>query len=195
VFRILDGLVRDGRIRNYGVSVETIEEATLALGHSGVQSIQIIFNLFRQRPAETLFPLAQKRGVAIIARVPLASGLLTGKLSRASTFAADDHRRFNIRGEAFDVGETFSGVPLEAGLAAVEELKPLVPAGWTLSQFALRWILMHDAVTTVIPGCKTPEQVDENMGAATLPPLAPGVMTRTREIYDRHLRPHVHARW
>jgi aryl-alcohol dehydrogenase-like predicted oxidoreductase len=195
VFRMLEDLVRDGRIRNYGVSVERIEEATLALQYPGVQSIQIIFNLFRQRPAETLFPLAQKRRVAIIARVPLASGLLTGKLTRESTFAADDHRRFNLHGEAFDVGETFSGVPLAAGLAAVDELRPLVPAGWTMAQFALRWILMHEAVTTVIPGCKTPAQVDDNMAAATLAPLDPGVMARTREIYDRHVRPHVQARW
>jgi aryl-alcohol dehydrogenase-like predicted oxidoreductase len=195
VFGILDDFVRGGQIRHYGVSVEKIEEARLALQHPGVQSIQIIFNLFRQRPAEELFHLARERQVAIIARVPLASGLLTGKMTRESTFAPDDHRHFNIRGQAFDVGETFSGVPLEAGLAAVEELRPLVPPGWSMAQFALRWILMHDAVTTVIPGCKTAAQVDDNMAAADLPPLDASVMRRAREIYDRHVRPHVRERW
>ena len=195
VFKVLDELVREGRIRAYGVSVEKIEEATLALQYPGLQSIQIIFNLFRQRPADELFALAKKRKVAIIARVPLASGLLTGKVTRESTFAADDHRNFNIKGQAFDVGETFSGVPLEAGLAAVEELRPLVPKGWSMAQFALRWILMHDAVTTVIPGCRTPGQVDDNLAAAELPPLEAATMRRAREIYDRLIRPHVHARW
>jgi aryl-alcohol dehydrogenase-like predicted oxidoreductase len=195
VFRILDEFVREGRLRAYGVSVEKIEEARLALDHPGVQSIQIIFNLFRQRPAEELLGLAKQRRVSIIARVPLASGLLTGKITRESTFAADDHRNFNLKGQAFDVGETFSGVPLDAGLAAVEELRPLVPKGATMAQFALRWILMHDAVTTVIPGCKTPAQVDDNLAAAALPPLDPATMSTARAIYDRHVRPHVHARW
>ncbi len=195
VFRILDGFVQDGRLRHYGVSVETIEEATLALRHPGVRSIQIVFNLLRQRPAEELFGLARKRQIAIIARVPLASGLLSGRITRETAFPADDHRNFNRRGEAFDVGETFSGVPLEAGLAAVEEFRALVPAGWTLSQFALRWILMHDAVTTVIPGCRSARQVDDNAAAAELPPLDAGTMRRAREIYDRHVRPQVHARW
>jgi aryl-alcohol dehydrogenase-like predicted oxidoreductase len=195
VFEILDGFVRDGRLRGYGVSVETIEEAKLALEHPAVRSIQIIFNLFRQRPAEELFPLARERRVAIIARVPLASGLLTGQVTRDRVFAADDHRTFNRRGEAFDVGETFSGVPFEAGLAAVEELRALVPPGATLAQFALSWILAHPAVTTVIPGCRTPAQVDENLAAEDLPPPGPAAMARAREIYDRHVRPHVHARW
>ncbi|HZE96764.1 MAG TPA: aldo/keto reductase [Planctomycetota bacterium] len=195
VFTILDDFVSQGRLRAYGVSVEKIEEAMLALDQDGVQSIQIIFNLFRQRPAEQLFDLAKKRGVSIIARVPLASGLLTGKITGESRFAADDHRNFNIRGQAFDVGETFSGVPLEAGLAAVEELRALVPKGRTMAQFALRWILMHDAVTTVIPGCKTVAQVDDNLASAELPPLSPSTMNRAREIYDRHIRVHVHKRW
>ena len=195
VFRILDGFVQDGRLSHYGVSVETVEEATLALRHPGVRSIQIIFNLLRQRPAEELFGLARRQQVAIIARVPLASGLLSGRIGRETAFPADDHRNFNRRGEAFDVGETFSGVPLEAGLAAVEELRAIVPAGWTMSQFALRWILMHDAVTTVIPGCRTAAQVDDNAAAAGLPPISAGTMGRAREIYDRLVRPHVHARW
>ncbi len=195
VFSILDGLVGGGRIRAYGVSVETIEEAMLALAHPGVQSIQIIFNLFRQRPAEQLLELARKRQVAIIARVPLASGLLAGKITAASSFPQDDHRNFNIRGQAFDVGETFSGVPLEAGLGAVEALRPLVPRGATLAQFALRWILMHPGVTTVIPGCRTPEQVDENVAALGIPPLDSRTMERCRAIYDERIRTHVHARW
>ncbi len=195
VFRVLDDFVREGRIKNYGTSVETIEEAKLALDQPGVQSIQIIFNMFRQRPIEELFPLAQKRKVAIIARVPLASGLLTGRVTKARAFSADDHRNFNRNGEAFDVGETFSGVPLDIGLAAVEELKGILPKGWTLAQFALRWILMHDAVTTVIPGCKTAHQVEDNMKAADLPAIPAATMSAVREIYDRLILPHVATRW
>ncbi len=195
VFAILDDFVSQGRIRGYGVSVEKIEEAELALKHPGVRSIQIIFNLFRQRPSEKLFAAAKKRKVGIIARVPLASGLLTGKITKDSKFAKDDHRNFNIRGEAFDVGETFSGVPLEAGLAAVEELKALVPKGSTPAQFALRWILMHDAVTTVIPGCKTLAQVDDNVAAVELRPLSASTLKRAKEIYTRHIKPQVHKRW
>jgi len=195
VFTILDEFVSQGRIRAYGVSVEKIEEAKLALAHSGVQSIQIIFNLLRQRPAEDLFALAKKRKVAIIARVPLASGLLTGKMTAQTTFAKDDHRYFNRKGEAFDVGETFSGVPLEAGLAAVESFRPLVPAGATMAQFALRWILSHEAVTTVIPGCKSPEQVEDNLAALRREPPDAKTLKRCRAIYDDLIRPHVHKRW
>lgn len=194
VFGLLDELVREGKIRHYGVSVETVEEARLALEHP-IRSIQIIFNLFRQRPAEELFAEAARRRVAIIARVPLASGLLSGRVTPETRFPADDHRAFNRRGEAFDVGETFSGVPLEAAWPALEALRALVPAGWTLAQFALRWILMHEAVTVVIPGCRTPAQVDANLRAAAMPPLDAGTMRACREIYDRHLRPLVHARW
>jgi aryl-alcohol dehydrogenase-like predicted oxidoreductase len=193
--RVFDLLEQDRGIRFYGVSVETIEQATLALDYPGVQSIQIIFNIFRQRPADELFSRAQEKKVAIIARVPLASGLLTGRVTRDRAFAKDDHRNFNLHGERFDVGETFSGVPLDAGLAAVEELRRLVPNGWTLGQFALRWILMHDAVTTVIPGCKTPEQVDENAAASDLPPISESAMAEVRRIYDRHIRAHVNGRW
>jgi len=195
VFRILDDLVHDGRIRHYGVSVERIDEAVLALQYPGVQSIQIIFNLFRQRPAEELFPAARARGVAIIARVPLASGLLSGRITPDTTFPADDHRTFNRRGEAFDVGETFSGVPLDAAALAVEALGPLVPPGATLAQLALRWILMHDAVTVAIPGCRTAGQAAENFAAAALPPLDAGTMDACRTIYDWHIRAHVHHRW
>jgi len=194
-FTILDEFVAQGRIRGYGVSVEKIDEAKLALEHSGVQSIQIIFNLFRQRPADELFKLALKRKVAIIARVPLASGLLTGKITAETTFPKDDHRHFNVRGQAFDVGETFSGVPLKAGLAAVEALRPLVPKGATLAQFALRWILAQEAVTTVIPGCRTAAQVDENVDALKLPAPEAKTLTQCRGVYDEFIRPHVHARW
>ena len=195
VFRILDDLVRDGRIRHYGVSVERIDEAVLALQYPGVQSIQIIFNLFRQRPAEELFPAARARGVAIIARVPLASGLLSGRITPDTTFPADDHRTFNRRGEAFDVGETFSGVPLDAAVLAVEALRRLVPPGATLAQLALRWILMHDAVTVAIPGCRTAGQAAENFAAAALPPLDAGTMDTCRTTYDRYIRAHAHHRW
>ncbi|MDQ2696335.1 MAG: aldo/keto reductase, partial [Pseudomonadota bacterium] len=156
---------------------------------------QIIFNMFRQRPAERLFELARQRNVAIIARVPLASGLLTGKLRPDTRFAADDHRAFNRQGEAFDVGETFSGVPYEVGLAAVESLRPLVPANATLAQLALRWILMFDAVTTTIPGAKNRQQAAQNAAAADLPPLTDEQMARVGQVYDTHIRPHVHHRW
>jgi aryl-alcohol dehydrogenase-like predicted oxidoreductase len=194
VFRILDGFVQEGRIRRYGVSVETIEEAGLALEYP-IASIQIIFNLFRPRPAEELFDRAKRRGVEIIARVPLASGLLTGRITPETTFAADDHRTFNRHGEAFDVGETFSGVPLDAAFRAVEALRPLVPPGASMAQFALRWVLMHDAVTRVIPGGRTTAQVEDNLAAASLPPLEAGTMRACRDIYDRHIRAHVHGRW
>jgi len=195
VFGILDDLVSAGKIRYYGVSVETVDEARRAMVHPNVQSIQIIFNLFRMKPAEALFELAQQNQVGILARVPLASGLLTGKLSASSTFAADDHRQFNRQGESFDKGETFSGVPYEVGLAAVEALRPLVPGGASLAQFALRWILMWDAVTCAIPGARTPEQARTNAGAAALPPLDALHMAAVRDVYDEYIREHVHASW
>lgn len=195
VFGILDDLALAGKISHYGVSVETVAEGLRALAHPNVQSIQVIFNLFRTKPIEELFPAAAKRGVGILARVPLASGLLTGKLSASSTFAAEDHRQFNRNGEAFDKGETFSGVPYDVGLAAVEALRPLVPGGATLAQFALRWILMCDAVTCAIPGARTVEQARLNAGAARLSPLDPPTMAAASEVYDRHIREHVHAGW
>ncbi|MEP6924754.1 MAG: aldo/keto reductase, partial [Pyrinomonadaceae bacterium] len=159
VFGIMDDLVKAGKIRYYGVSVEKVEEALKAVEFPNVQSVQIIFNIFRQRPADLFFDLAKERKIGILARVPLSSGMLTGKMSRESTFQKDDHRNFNRHGEAFDVGETFSGVDFEIGLQAVEELKKLVPEGMTMAQFALRWILMFDAVTCAIPGAKRPSQV------------------------------------
>lgn len=195
VFGALDDLVREGKIRFYGVSVETVEEAELALRFSGVQSIQIIFNMFRLKPADELFARAAAAGVGIIARVPLASGLLTGKLAPQTTFAANDHRAFNRRGEAFDVGETFSGVPYADGLRAVEELKPLAREGATLAQIALRWILMFPGVTCAIPGAKSPAQAVENAAAASLPPLDARTMARVRDVYDRYFRAAVHPRW
>lgn len=194
-FGALDDLKKAGKIRHYGVSVERVEEGLKAMEFPHVESIQIIFNVFRQRPAERFFAEARRRGVATIVRVPLASGMLTGKLTASSTFAANDHRRFNRHGEAFDVGETFSGVPYEVGLRAVEELKPLLRGDATLAQMALRWILMFDGVSTVIPGGKSPRQVEDNCGASALPPLTEEQMSGARDIYDRHIRPHVHERW
>jgi aryl-alcohol dehydrogenase-like predicted oxidoreductase len=195
VFGILDDMVRAGKIRYYGVSVEKIEEALKAVEYPNVQSVQIIFNCFRQRPAEKFFARAKEKRVGILARVPLASGLLTGKFRQDSAFAADDHRNFNRHGEAFDMGETFSGVDYNVGLAAVEEMRALVPAGVSMSQFALRWILMFDAVTCAIPGGKRPEQVADNCRASDLPPLTSQAMKEVQRIYDEKIRPLVQARW
>lgn len=195
VFGILDELRKQGKIRHYGVSVEKVEEAVKALEFSGVQSIQIIFNIFRQRPAELFFPLAEQRQVGVLARVPLASGLLSGRMTRETTFPQDDHRNYNRYGEAFDVGETFSGVDFEQGLEAVERIRHLVPADSSIVQFALRWILMFPGVTCAIPSSKTPLQAKENAMAAELPPLAPSVLNELKSIYDELIRPLVHQRW
>ncbi|MBZ9922380.1 aldo/keto reductase, partial [Mesorhizobium sp. BR1-1-7] len=195
VFERLDRLVEQGKIRNYGVSVERVEEALKAMQYPGVVSVQIIFNAFRQRPAELFFDLARKNNVAIIARVPLASGLLSGKFKPDTKFEATDHRLFNRNGEAFDVGETFSGVPYEVGLAAVERVRPLVSDDMTMAKFALRWILMFDAVTVVIPGARNPAQARSNAEAAELPPLSADIMGKIRDIYDQDLKPYVHYRW
>jgi aryl-alcohol dehydrogenase-like predicted oxidoreductase len=195
VFGVLDDLVQAGKLRYYGVSVEKVEEALKAIEYPNVQSVQIIFNMFRQRPSELFFAQAQKRKVGILARVPLASGLLTGKLKADSTFTSDDHRAFNRQGESFDRGETFSGVDYQTGLQAVEQLKAICPAGMSLTQFALRWILMFDALTCAIPGAKRPAQVDENFSAADLPPLSAETMRQVRAIYDRSIRESVHHYW
>jgi aryl-alcohol dehydrogenase-like predicted oxidoreductase len=195
VFGILDDLVAAGKLRHYGVSVKSPEEGIKAMDYPGVQSVQIIFNMFRHRPAEVFFAEAQRRRVGILARVPLASGMLTGKMTAATQFEASDHRQFNRHGESFDVGETFSGVDYETGLRAVEELNAVCPPGWTLTQFALRWILMHDAVTCAIPGAKRPQQVEENCAAADLPPLSNQSIDAVRRIYDSHVRGLVHHRW
>jgi aryl-alcohol dehydrogenase-like predicted oxidoreductase len=195
VFGVLDDLVQAGKVRYYGVSVEKVEEALKAVEYPNIQSVQIIFNCFRQRPAEVFFARAKQKRIGILSRVPLASGLLTGKLRRDSTFPSDDHRNFNRHGEAFDVGETFSGVDYDAGLNAVEEMRALVPADFSMSQFALRWILMFDAITCAIPGGKRPEQVAENCRALELPPLTDAVMASVRRIYDNRIRAFVHDRW
>ncbi|MGB9023511.1 MAG: aldo/keto reductase, partial [Candidatus Bathyarchaeia archaeon] len=195
VFRTLDALKQKGKIRYYGVSVEKVSEALKALEYPDLQSVQIIFNMFRLKPAAEFFPEAKKRKVGVITRVPLASGLLTGKMTSQTEFPEDDHRTFNRFGQAFDVGETFSGVDFEAGLRAAEELKAIVPQGVTLAQIALRWILMFDAVTCAIPGAKRPEQVDENLKAATLSPLSTGTMDKVQETYNRLIRPQMHARY
>jgi aryl-alcohol dehydrogenase-like predicted oxidoreductase len=195
VFAILDDLVQQGKLKNYGVSVEKVDEALKAIHYPNVKSVQIIFNMFRLKPAEQFFAAARERNVSIIVRVPLASGLLTGKFRADSQFSAADHRNYNRHGEAFDQGETFSGVDYEAGLAAVEELRTLVPEGTTMAQFALRWILMFPEVTTVIAGAKTPAQAADNTGASSLPSLNPETMRRVQEIYDTRIRSLVHARW
>lgn len=188
VFGILDDLVVQGKLRFYGVSVERVDEAMKAISYPNVQSVQIIFNMFRFKPSEQFFAAARERRVGILARVPLASGLLTGKMRPDTQFSSNDHRNFNRHGEAFDQGETFSGVDYETGLRAVEELRSLVPPGVTMAQFALRWILMFPEITTTIPGAKNPQQAEDNVRAAALPPLSDEQMRRVREVYDRYLR-------
>jgi aryl-alcohol dehydrogenase-like predicted oxidoreductase len=195
IFERMDRLAERGKIARYGVSVERVEEALKAIEFPGVASVQIIFNMFRLRPAELFFRQAQRRGVAVIVRVPLASGLLTGKFRADTRFEADDHRQFNRHGEAFDVGETFAGVPYDVGLAAVGKLRPLVPEGATLAQLALRWILMDEAVSVVIPGARNPAQALANIAAAELPPLPQATMDAVAGIYAEDIRPHVHQRW
>lgn len=195
LFDGLEGLKAKGKIANWGVSVEKVEEALKAIEYPGCTSVQIIYNLFRQRPAALFFREARARNVATIIRVPLASGMLTGKMTKDSTFAADDHRAFNRHGEAFDMGETFSGVPYDVALAAVEELRALVPQAASMAQFALRWILMEDAATVVIPGARSPAQSTANAGADALAPLPAATMAACREVYARLIAPHVHQRW
>jgi aryl-alcohol dehydrogenase-like predicted oxidoreductase len=195
VFGILDELVQQGKVRFYGVSVERVDEALRAISYPHVQSVQIIFNMFRLKPAEAFFAAARERQVGILARVPLASGLLSGTFTTTTHFSPNDHRSYNRHGEAFDQGETFSGVEYETGLQAVEELRQLVPEGATLAQLALRWILMFPEVTAAIPGAKTPAQAEQNVQATSLPVLDPATMSRVQEIYDRLIRPQVHHRW
>jgi len=194
-FGILDDFVQAGKLRYYGVSVEKVDEARKAIGFPGVQTVQIIFNCFRMKPAERFFAEAARNQVGILARVPLASGLLTGKLRPDSVFPPDDHRNFNRHGEAFDVGETFSGVDYRTGLAAVDRIHALVPAGVSMSAWALRWILMFDAVTCAIPGGKTPAQVEDNCRASDLPPYRQDQMEAVARIYDELLRAQVAGRW
>ena len=195
VFGVLDELIGVGKLRNYGVSVEKVEEALKAIEYPGVQSVQIIFNIFRQRPSELFFAEAQRRRVGIFARLPLSSGMLSGKLTPNSRFAANDHRAFNRNGALFDRGETFSGLDYDTGLEAVEELRALVPSDWTMAQMALRWILMFPEVTCAIPGAKRPAQVDENIRATDLRPLTPETMSAIADIYNRQVRSRVHQYW
>jgi aryl-alcohol dehydrogenase-like predicted oxidoreductase len=194
-FYALDEMAKSGKLRNYGVSVEKVEEALKAIEFPGVKTVQLIFNMFRQRPAELFFREARARRIGVLARVPLASGLLTGKLTRSTRFNRDDHRNFNRRGQAFDRGETFSGVDFEKGLKAVEELKRILPKDFSMTQFALRWILMHEAVSCAIPGAKRPEQVADNCAASDLPRLSGKIMRQVEEIYDKYIREDVHQRW
>jgi aryl-alcohol dehydrogenase-like predicted oxidoreductase len=195
VFDALDAMVADGRLRAYGVSVESCEQALAAIARPHVASVQIILNCFRLKPLEQVLPAAAQAGVGIIARVPLASGMLSGRYDANTKFAADDHRNYNRHGEAFDVGETFSGVPYEVGLQAVEELKGLVDPGMTLAQFALRWVIDQPGVSTVIPGARNPEQVRSNAAVAATAPLSEAQLQGVADVYDRLLRAHVHDRW
>jgi len=195
VFDVLDELVKAGKLQHYGVSVEKVEEALKAIEYPNVQSVQIVFNMFRQRPTDLFFREARRRKVGILARLPLSSGMLAGKMSRATSFSSEDHRQFNRHGESFDRGETFSGLDYEIGLQAVEELRELLPAGMNMAQMALRWILMFPAVTCAIPGAKRPSQVEENVSAADPPPLSDEMMKQVNSIYDRLVRPQVHHYW
>jgi aryl-alcohol dehydrogenase-like predicted oxidoreductase len=195
VFGYMDDLVTAGKIRHYGVSVERVEEALKAIEFPNVKTVQIIFNCFRLRPSGLFFEQSRKRNVGVLARVPLASGLLTGKFKRDSQFQKEDHRSFNRHGEAFDVGETFSGVDYDVALDAVEDIRKLVPDGMSMAQFALRWILMFDAVTCAIPGGKTPTQVADNCAASDFPALSDGAMNAVEALYTNKIAPLVHQRW
>lgn len=194
-FEALDGLVKQGKLKFYGVSVEKVEEALKAIEYPNVQTVQIIYNIFRQRPADLFFTEARRKKVGILARVPLSSGMLTGKLSSSTAFEKDDHRLFNRQGESFDRGETFSGVDYETGLAAVEELRDLLPPKWTMTQMALRWILMDNAVTCAIPGARTASQAEQNCSAADLPSLDLDTMEKIKGIYNTRVKDLVHQIW
>ncbi len=195
VFEALDEITRKGKIRFYGVSVERVEEALKAMKYPGVKSIQVIFNIFRQRPAEDLFPVSEAKRVGILARLPLSSGMLTGKFAADSVFSPEDHRAFNRDGAAFDKGETFSGLDYTTGLKAVEELRPLIPEGMTLAQMALKWILSFPEVSCAIPGAKTPEQAEANCAASDLPDLAPDLIAAIDAVYTKRVKPLVHEQW
>jgi len=198
VYDALDSFVEDGAIAAYGVSVETVAEGLTALQHPGVATIQVILNIFRRKPLEQLLPAAGRAGVGVLARVPLASGLLTGKYDESTTFPADDHRNFNRHGEAFDVGETFAGVPFDVGVQAAREVAEIAGSstgGAPTAAFALRWVIDQPGVTTVIPGARTPEQVRGNVAAADLPPLTGSQLADLQRLYDERIRAHVHDRW
>jgi len=193
-YSMMDQLVQKGKIKYYGVSVETVEEAMEAIKYPNIKSVQIIFNIFRQKPAEVFFKEAAKKDIGIIVRVPLASGLLTGKMNSQSTFPSNDHRNYNIQGKAFDVGETFAGVPYNKGIDAVEELKKIIPEGFTLADMSLKWILSHPEVTVVIPGAKNSDQAQLNTTASDKGSID-NVMEQIQEIYKNIIKPEVHHRW
>jgi aryl-alcohol dehydrogenase-like predicted oxidoreductase len=195
VFDALEKLVGEGKIRYYGVSVERAEEALKAMEYPNVQSIQIIFNMFRQRPASLVLREAKARKVGILARLPLSSGMLTGKMKADTSFSPDDHRTFNRNGEAFDKGETFSGIPFDIGLDAVEDVRDLLPKGMSMAQFALKWILMFDGVTCAIPGAKNVAQATDNFNSSDLPGLDSETMAKIESMYLSKIAPHVHQRW
>ena len=195
VFGVLDDLTKEGKIRHYGVSVEKVEEGLKAIEFPGIATVQIIFNIFRQRPKDLFFPTAQQRDIGILVRLPLSSGLLSGKITRNTAFAADDHRNFNRNGERFDRGETFSGVDFETALDAVDEIRRVVPEGMSMANFALRWILDHHAVSCVIPGARNEQQVLQNVASSDLPPLKPDQMAVLAKLYDEKIGPLVHQRW
>ena len=195
VFEALDSFVKHGKIQHYGVSVEKVEEGLKAIEYSGLVSVQIIFNIFRQRPSELFFEQCKKKNIAVIARVPLASGLLTGKMSLETKFPEDDHRNYNREGKFFDVGETFAGVNFEIGLKAVEKLKRIKPDDISCVQMALKWILMHPEVSCVIPGAKRIQQLEENISASELRDLDPDVLKNIKTIYENFIKPAVHHRW
>jgi len=194
-YDMMEEIVKKGKIANYGVSVEKVSEAMDAIQYPSVKSIQIIFNIFRQKPAELFFKEAAKNNVAIIVRVPLASGLLTGKMNKNSSFPQNDHRNYNINGDAFDVGETFSGVNYEKGLMAVEKLKELIPSGFTLTDLALKWILMHEEVSVVIPGAKNREQATNNVKASDLNDIDASLISKINSIYADIIKEDIHPRW
>ncbi|WP_136518596.1 aldo/keto reductase [Cellulomonas telluris] len=195
VYDALDALVDEGRVAAYGVSVETVDEALTAIARPNVATVQIILNVFRRKPLEQVLPAAAEAGVGIIARVPLASGLLSGKYDASTQFAADDHRSYNRHGEAFDVGETFSGVPYEVGVEAAREVARHTPQGATTAQLALRWIVDQPGVSVVIPGARTPDQARANAAAEQLSPLDDATLDALRAVYDERIREHVHGRW
>jgi aryl-alcohol dehydrogenase-like predicted oxidoreductase len=195
VFEAMEKLKEEGKIDHAGVSVEKVEEGLKAIEYDVVETVQIIFNIFRQRPKEEFFRKAQENDVGVIVRVPLASGLLTGKITPEDSFPEEDHRNYNREGEAFDKGETFAGVPLEKGYKAVQELEELAPEDYTLAQFSLKWILIHDAVSTVIPGSTNPEHIRDNVEAAEMPEISEEKMQRIEEIYEEYVKDEVHQKW
>jgi len=195
VFEILDDLKQAGKIKNYGVSVEKVEEALKAIEYPGLATVQIIFNIFRQRSAGLFFPVAKQRDIGILVRLPLSSGLLSGKINRQTTFSPEDHRNFNRNGEQFDRGETFSGVDFDVALDAVDEIRKLLPEGVTMPNFALRWILDYDAVGCVIPGARNEDQIKQNVAASALPSLTSSQKEALAGLYDSRIRSLVHQRW